>query len=49
MTNESVFTLEATPIKFGAGASNEIGWELARLGAKRVMMISDRGVIDGGQ
>jgi len=48
VTNESVFTLEATPIKFGAGASNEIGWELARLGAKRVMMISDRGVIEAG-
>ena len=48
MSNESVFTLEATPIKFGAGASSELGWELARLGVKRVMMVSDRGVIEAG-
>ena len=32
MTNETVFTLEATPIKFGPGASADAGWELKRLG-----------------
>ena len=48
MSRETVFTLEATPIKYGAGASNELGWELKRLGARRVMMVSDRGVIAAG-
>ena len=29
---ETVFTLEATPIKFGPGAAADAGWELKRLG-----------------
>ena len=45
---ETVFTLEATPIKFGPGASADAGWELKRLGASRVMVVSDPGVIRAG-
>jgi hydroxyacid-oxoacid transhydrogenase len=30
--HETVFTLEATPIKFGPGAAADAGWELQRLG-----------------
>ena len=48
MTRETVFTLEATPIKFGAGASDDAGWELQRLGASRVLVVSDPGVIRAG-
>jgi len=48
VTNETVFTLEATPIKFGPGASADAGWELQRLGASRVMVVSDPGVIRAG-
>ena len=33
--HETIFTMEATPIKFGPGASADTGWELKRLGAKR--------------
>jgi hydroxyacid-oxoacid transhydrogenase len=43
-TQESVFTLEATPVKFGPGASADAGWELKRLGVKRVMLATDPGV-----
>ena len=32
MARETIFTLEATPIKFGTGAVDDAGWELARLG-----------------
>ena len=32
MSHETVFTLEATPIKFGPGAAADAGWELKRLG-----------------
>jgi hydroxyacid-oxoacid transhydrogenase len=39
--HETVFTVEATPLKFGPGASAEAGWELARLGARRAMVCSD--------
>jgi hypothetical protein len=28
--HETVFTLEATPIKFGPGAADDAGWELKR-------------------
>src|ERR687894_936546 len=45
---ERAFKLEATPITFGPGASEEAGWEMKRLGAKRVMIVSDAGVIQTG-
>jgi alcohol dehydrogenase class IV len=41
MAHETVFTLEATPVKFGPGASAEAGWELARLGVRRAMLVTD--------
>src|SRR5215210_7252991 len=45
---ERAFKLETTPITFGPGASEEAGWELKRLGATRVMLISDPGVVQAG-
>ena len=45
---ERAFKLETTPVTFGPGASEEAGWEMKRLGAKRVMVISDPGVIQTG-
>ena len=42
--HETIFTMEATPVKFGAGASEEAGWELKRLGVKRAMLVTDPGV-----
>ncbi|HEY3186921.1 MAG TPA: hydroxyacid-oxoacid transhydrogenase [Solirubrobacteraceae bacterium] len=41
---ERVFTLEATPVKFGPGASDDAGWELKRLGVRRAMLVTDPGV-----
>lgn len=41
---ESIFTMEATPIKFGAGAINDAGWELKRLGVTRALLVTDPGV-----
>ena len=45
---ERVFKLETTPITFGPGASEEAGWEMKRLGATRVMVVSDPGVVQAG-
>jgi hydroxyacid-oxoacid transhydrogenase len=45
---ESVFTLEATPVKFGPGAADDAGWELARLGVERVLLVTDPGVAAAG-
>ncbi|CAA9460485.1 MAG: Alcohol dehydrogenase [uncultured Rubrobacteraceae bacterium] len=43
--NETIFTLEATPLKYGPGASEEVGWEIKRMGVSRVMLISDPGIV----
>jgi alcohol dehydrogenase class IV len=46
--HETIFTLEATPLKYGPGASEETGWELKRMGVGRVMLVSDPGVVEAG-
>ena len=46
--HETIFTMEATPLKYGRGSSEEAGWELKRMGVSRVMLVSDQGVIDAG-
>jgi alcohol dehydrogenase class IV len=45
---ESVFTYAAPRLKFGAGASAEIGYELGVLGARRVLVVTDAGVAATG-
>jgi hydroxyacid-oxoacid transhydrogenase len=46
--NETVFTVEATPLKFGPGAVADAGWELARLGVRRALLVTDAGVAAAG-
>jgi hydroxyacid-oxoacid transhydrogenase len=46
--NETIFTLEATPIKFGPGAAADAGWELKRLGVERAFLVTDPGVAATG-
>src|SRR3954451_14485919 len=48
MDRETVFTLEATPIKFGPGAVADAGWELERLGVTRALLVTDPGVAATG-
>ena len=48
MRHETVFTLEATPFKFGPGAAAEAGWELKRLGVGRAFLVTDPGVAAAG-
>jgi hydroxyacid-oxoacid transhydrogenase len=48
VSHEQVFTLEATPLKYGRGAAADAGWELERLGVKRAMLVSDPGVVAAG-
>src|SRR5689334_3499906 len=45
---ETVFTLEATPIKFGPGAVADAGWELQRLRVRRALLVTDPGVAELG-
>ena len=45
---ETVFTYGAPALKYGAGASDEIGYDLAELGARRVLVVTDPGVAATG-
>jgi hydroxyacid-oxoacid transhydrogenase len=45
---ESVFTYGAPALKFGDGASDEIGYDLAQLGARRALVVTDAGVAATG-
>lgn len=41
MTNETVFTVDASNIKFGLGATREVGYDLKALGVRRAMVVID--------
>jgi alcohol dehydrogenase class IV len=45
---ESVFTYGAPALKFGDGAADEIGYDLAQLGARRALVVTDAGVAATG-
>jgi len=45
---ESVFTYGAPALKFGAGASDEIGFDLSQYGVRRVLVVTDPGVAATG-
>src|SRR3712207_7933981 len=47
-TPESVFTYGAPQLKFGNGASDEIGYDLSRFGVRRVLVVTDPGVAATG-
>jgi hydroxyacid-oxoacid transhydrogenase len=46
--NETVFTWGGVPLKFGAGAVDEIGHDLAQQGAARVLIVTDPGLAATG-
>jgi hydroxyacid-oxoacid transhydrogenase len=44
MAHECLFTMDASSIKFGVGATKEVGFEARRLGMKKVMVLTDAGL-----
>ena len=46
--SETVFTYAAPALKFGRGASRELGFDLASWGARRVLLVTDPGVAAAG-
>ena len=46
--SETVFTYAAPALKFGPGASAEVGHDLASYGARRVLLVTDPGVAATG-
>ncbi|GAB2761514.1 hydroxyacid-oxoacid transhydrogenase [Salinifilum aidingensis] len=47
-TSETVFTWAAPPLKFGAGAVGELGFECEQLGLGSVLIVTDRAVAATG-
>jgi hydroxyacid-oxoacid transhydrogenase len=47
-TDETIFTWGAPAVKFGTGAADEVGFELAQRGARRVLVVTDPGVVSTG-
>ena len=41
MTLETIFTMNMSSIKYGAGATREVGYDMQQLGARRVMVVAD--------
>jgi alcohol dehydrogenase class IV len=47
-TEETIFTWGAPPLKFGAGAVDEIGFEMTQYQAKRVLILTDTRISELG-
>jgi len=45
LPTETVFLLETSPIKFGLGATDELGHDAQRLGMRRALIITDRNLM----
>jgi len=45
---ESVFAWDASPVRFGLGATEEVGTELNLLGVHRVLVVTDPGLLQTG-
>jgi hydroxyacid-oxoacid transhydrogenase len=48
LPTETVFVMEMSPIKFGLGATDEIGYDARRLGLSRVLIFTDRHLAELG-
>jgi hydroxyacid-oxoacid transhydrogenase len=49
LTEETIFTWGAPPLKFGAGAADEIGFDLSQYqGVRRVLILTDPGIMATG-
>jgi hydroxyacid-oxoacid transhydrogenase len=46
MTFETAFTMDTSSIRYGPGVTREVGYEMVRLGARRVMVVTDANLRD---
>lgn len=44
MESETIFTMDTSSIKYGNGATREVGFDMSALGAQRVMVVTDERV-----
>jgi alcohol dehydrogenase class IV len=48
LPTETVFVMEMSPIKFGLGATDEIGFDAVRLGLRKALIFTDRNLAAAG-
>ncbi len=48
LPTETVFVMEMSPIKFGLGAMDEIGFDASRLGVRKALIVTDRHLAELG-
>ncbi|MBI2466792.1 MAG: iron-containing alcohol dehydrogenase, partial [Candidatus Rokubacteria bacterium] len=48
LPTETVFVMEMSPIKFGLGATDEIGFDARRLGMRKALVVTDRHLAELG-
>lgn len=46
MVNETTFTMDTSSIKYGEGSTREVGYDMQKLGAKRVMVVTDHRIAE---
>ena len=46
MAAETVFTMDTSSIKYGPGVTREVGYDMKRLGSRRVMVVTDPNLSD---
>ncbi|UCG25304.1 MAG: iron-containing alcohol dehydrogenase [Chloroflexota bacterium] len=46
MTFETIFTMDSSSIKYGPGATREVGHDMRQLGARRVLVVTDPRLTD---
>lgn len=46
LNKDTIFQMTGSTVRFGAGATREVGMDLADLGARRVMLLVDPAVVD---
>jgi hydroxyacid-oxoacid transhydrogenase len=46
MTLETAFTMDSSSIKYGPGATKEVGYDMKKLGASRILVVTDPNITD---
>ena len=42
---DTAFTIDTSSIKYGPGVTGEVGYEMARLGARKVLIVTDSNIV----
>ena len=46
MTFETAFTMDSSSIKYGPGATKEVGYDMKKLGTSRILVVTDPNIAE---